>query len=51
MAVIHAAFLRHACPSCALILLLQLRLLWRMSDLKDITPGDTSSYFALALLG
>ena len=48
MSVVHAAFLRHAWPSYALILLLQLRLLWRMWDLKDITPGDTSAYFYFA---
>jgi hypothetical protein len=43
-----AFFLRQAGPSYLLILILQLRLLWRIWDLKDITPGDTSSYFANA---
>ncbi len=45
MALVHAAFLRHGWQSYVLILLLQLRLLWRMWDFKDITGGDTSAYF------
>ena len=48
MAFIGAAFLRHAWPSYLLVLLLQLKLLWRMWDLKDITFGDTASYFITA---
>jgi hypothetical protein len=47
-ATIHAAFLRQAWPSYLLVLLLELRLLWRMWDLKDITIGDTASYFTMA---
>src|SRR5436309_10286941 len=39
-----------AWPSYALILLLQTKVLWRIWDLKDLTIGDTSSYFRYARL-
>lgn len=40
--------LRKAWPSYALILLIQSTVIWRIWDIRDITSGDTSSYFAIA---
>jgi hypothetical protein len=40
--------LRKAWPSYALILLIQSKVIWRIWDIRDITSGDTSNYFATA---
>jgi hypothetical protein len=40
--------LSKAWPSYALILLIQSKVIWRIWDIRDITSGDTSSYFATA---
>ncbi|HSV22013.1 MAG TPA: hypothetical protein VLJ17_03190 [Xanthobacteraceae bacterium] len=40
--------LRKAWLSYALILLIQSKVIWRIWDIKDITSGDTSSYFGTA---
>ncbi len=40
--------LRKAWPSYALILLIQSKVIWRIWEIRDITSGDTSSYFKTA---
>src|SRR5215470_5118165 len=40
--------LRKAWPSYVLILLLQSKVIWRIWEIRDITYGDTSSYFQTA---
>jgi len=40
--------LTKAWPSYVLILLLQSKVIWRMWEMRDITYGDTSSYFVMA---
>src|SRR5258708_39863603 len=40
--------LAKAWPSYMLILLLQSKVIWRIWEIKDITYGDTSSYFETA---
>jgi len=40
--------LRKAWPSYALVLLIQSKVIWRIWDIRDITSGDTSSYFGNA---
>src|SRR5260370_16630628 len=40
--------LAKAWPSYMLILLLQSKVIWRLWEIKDITYGDTSSYFETA---
>src|SRR6266849_271199 len=40
--------LAKAWPSYVLILLLQSKVIWRMWEIRDITYGDTSSYFVMA---
>lgn len=39
-------FANRPLASYAFLLLLQLKVVWRMWDYKDLTAGDTSSYFA-----
>src|SRR5262245_32084615 len=38
-------FFKRTWPSYLLISALQLKVLWRIWDFKDLTSGDTSSYF------
>ena len=45
-----SATLSKAWPSYALILLLQFKVIWLIWELRDITSGDTASYFERGLL-
>lgn len=46
----HPWLLRSSLASCTLIVLLQGKAIWRIWDLKDLTIGDTASYFRFARL-